>query len=528
MEPYPEIPAFKILDDAAENFPSNNACRYLGNKISFKELKDDADKLAAALSDMGIGKEDKVATILPSSPQFLISDFAIMKTGATHVPCSTLHKTPDLKHEIGGSGAKTVICFSEALDLLKSITSEIGIKNKIITSKTDYTPEETETEEIQDTYHLKNLLEDYPPEPPEVEINPKEDLAWLAFTGGTTGMPKGVMITHHNITSNVRQLFPWMLKPLEAGLKGKSSVLIPVHLFHAYGHIISFSAINWGLQMLLVPDPRNYELIAEFLNEYKPFMALGVPTQFMKLVSKDIDKMQTLFMSSAAALPAEIEDEFGNLVGVPMSEGYGMTEATAGTHMNLSALSEVTGFMAAKEKRGIGVPLPDTEVKIVDPETHKEVPINEPGEIAIRGPQIMEGYWPERGDGLENGWFYTGDIGRMDEDGYFKIEDRIKDTINISGFRVFPRRIDDTIVEIPEVEIAASVGVPDPDRPGNEKIKAFVVLKEGKEGKVTKEQIINHCKEKLPPYSVPKLIEFRKDLPTTVTQKVMKRKLVEE
>lgn len=528
MEPYPEKPAFEIIDESASEYPSNNACIYKGNKITYEKIKTEADKLANALSDHDIGKGDQVATILPTSPQFIISDFGIMKTGAAHVPCSILHREADLEHELGTSEAKTVICIEDTLDILNKIKDKTSIENVIVTSWDEYAENPKPPEDPSWTETYKEFLNDYEPDPPKVDINPKEDLAWLAFTGGTTGMPKGTMITHFNLTSNIHQLFPWMLQPLKEGIKGKSSVLLPIHMFHAYGHVITMSALNWGLQTLLVPDPRDYGSIVHYIKEYRPFMVIGVPTQFMKLVSRDIGRTQSLFMSSASGLPPEIEDEFSDMVGVPMTEGYGLTEATAGTHMNLTAISIVTGFMAAGEKRGVGVPLPDTEVKLVDPETKEKVPPGEPGEIHLKGPQIMKGYWPEKGKGLEDGWIATGDIGKMDEDGYFQIEDRIKDTINVSGFQVFPRQVDDVIIEIEGVEMAATIGVPDPERPGSERVKVFAVLKEGYEDELTEDDVIEYCDGKLPPYSVPKFIEFRDDLPRTAAEKIFKRKLKEE
>ncbi len=383
-----------------------------------------------------------------------------------------------------------------------------------------------EIKEVPGAHQLEDLIEKYEPKPPKVEINPTEDLALLPFTGGTTGVPKGTMLTHYNITTNVIQTMHWMMKPLEVGVKGKASVLICVPVFHQYGHWAVHAGISWALRVFLT-DPRDIDRIVEIIKKHRPFMVLGVPTHYMLLLTKDLPKMPIFCYSAAAALPPDVAKEFEKKIGVPMGEGYGMTEATAATHLNLSALSKVTGFMA-NVKRSIGVPTPDTEVKIVDPETGEEVPFGETGELYIRGPQIMKGYWPTPGKGLENGWLATGDIGRMDEDGYFYIVDRIKDMINVSGMKVYSRVVDDVLYEHPAVSVAGAVGIPDPERPGSERVKAFITLKEGYEGKVTADDIIKYCREKLPPYAVPKFVEFRKGLPLTLAMKIFKRKLREE
>ena len=527
MEPYPKIPVYKFLDDSAANYPEQIACVYLDKEMTYSELKLNVDKLATALADLSVKKGDKVATILPNCPQFIISDYAIMRLGAVHVPISILHKAPDVLYEIGESGAETVICSYRRLERVNSIKDKTKLKNIIFTPVPifpDYSL--PEIKEVPSVHQLEDLIEKYEPKPPKIEINPTEDLALLPFTGGTTGVPKGTMLTHYNITTNVIQSIQWMMKPLAAGVKGKASVLTCVPLFHQYGHWTLHAAISWGLRMFLT-DPRDIDRIVEIVKKYRPFMVAGVPTHYMILLTKDLQRIPIFFYSGAAALPPEVAKEFEKKIGVPMGEGYGMTEATAATHLNLSALSKVTGFMA-NVKRSVGVPVADTEVKIVDPETGEEVPFGETGELHIRGPQIMKGYWPIPGKGLKDGWLATGDIGKMDEDGYFYIVDRIKDMINVSGMKVYSRVVDDVLYEHPAVSVAGVIGIPDPERPGSERVKAFITLKEGYEGKVTADDIIKYCREKLPPYAVPKFVEFRKNLPLTLAMKIFKRKLKEE
>jgi long-chain acyl-CoA synthetase len=526
LEPYPKIPVYKFLEDTAAKFPNQTACIYLDKQMTYAELKLNVDKLATALADLGVKKGDKVATILPNCPQFIISDYAIMRLGAVHVPVSIAHKAPDLICEIGGSEAETVICSSTRLELVNSIKDKTKVKNMIFTQVPTF-PDYSmpKIKETYGAYPLEDLIEKYTPNPPEVEINPTEDLAILPFTGGTTGIPKGVMLTHYNITTNVLQVL-WMMKPLEIALKGKASMLICVPLFHQFGHRVLHQNVAWGLRTLLT-DPRDIDKIAELIRKYRPFMVVGVPTHFMLLLNKDLPRMPIFLYSGAAPLPPDVAEKIERKIGVPMGEGYGLTEASPTTHINLSAFSKVTGYMASV-KRSIGVPVPDTEAKIVNPETGEEVPVGEVGELYIRGPQIMRGYWPNPGSGLKDGWLATGDIAKMDEDGYFYIVDRIKDMINVSGMKVYSRVVEDILHQHPAVEIAGVIGVPDPERLGSERVKAFIVLKREYEGKVTVEEIINYCRDKLPAYAVPTFVEFRKDLPLTPVMKIFKRKLREE
>jgi len=527
MAPYPEISVYKFLEDSAATFPESKAIYFLDKEITYEELKLQVDKFATALSDLGIKKGDRVATILPNCPQYVISDFAILRIGAIHVPLSILHKAPDLLYELGESKAETIICSYRRLERVDDIKSKTSIKTMI------YTPvpifPDYSLPEIKETYgaiRFEDLINKYDPNPPEVEINPKEDLAELPFTGGTTGVPKGTMQTHYNITTNVIQVFHWYLKPLEVGTRGKASVVICVPMFHQYGHWILIAAISMGMGMFLV-DPRDIDKIVDIIKKHRPFMVCAVPTHYMLFVEKDIPAMPVFYFSAAAALPSEIADKFEKKTQVPMSEGYGMTESSV-THINLSGLSKVTGFIA-KVKRSVGIPVPDTDVKLVDPDTGEEVPFGEAGEIIVRGPQLMKGYWPTPGKGLtEDGWIATGDIAKMDEDGYFNIVDRIKDMINVSGMKVYSRVFEDILYEHPAVNEAAIIGIPDPERPGSERVKAFILLSPEYLGKITTDDIIKYCKEKFPPYAVPKFVEFRKTLPLTLAMKIFKRKLKDE
>ena len=526
-QPYPETTVHSLLDATAAEFPDKPACHYLGREIPYSDMKRLSDSLAAGLAELGVRKGDKVATILPNCPQFMISDFGIMKAGAAHVPCSVMHKAADLVYEIGESGAETVICSDMSLEMVNSIREKTGINNVIVSSLMDYSSQEPEPEKQQDVYQFRELVESHEPEPPDVDIDPMTDLAVLPFTGGATGLPKGVMLTHYNRVVAILQT-AWSYEPLKIGIRGKASAMIPIPLFHAYGHLMMQFGVYWGLKGYLLPDPRDIDTLVQMLMKYRPFFCACVPTQYSRLVAAGLGKLTTMFVSTTAALAPEIAQKFRKETGVPITEAYGLTETGGGTHMNLSSFSKITGFMPHEKFGSIGIPLPDTDVRIVDLDTGEEAAPGSEGELWVRGPQVMLGYWPEAGKGLVDGWLPTGDVVRMEDDGYFYITDRVKDMANISGLKVYTRLVDDALYEHPAVGDAVAIGVPDPERPGSERIKAFIRLKKEFEGKVTAEEIVGHCREKLPAYAVPKFVEFRKELPVTVTLKLFKRQLREE
>jgi long-chain acyl-CoA synthetase len=280
--------------------------------------------------------------------------------------------------------------------------------------------------------------------------------------------------------------------------------------------------------MLLNPDPRDYEISVRYLKEYRPFMASFVPTQYMKLVEEKIGRTNTCFTSGAAPLPREVAKAFRQETGMPIIEAYGLTETSPLTHFNLSTFAKITGLMPFEKSQSIGVPVVDTEAKLVEPQSGEEVPVGEVGELYVRGPQVMKGYWPTPGLGLKDGWLPTGDLCMADSNGYFFLVDRDKDMINVSGFKVYSTSIDSVLFEYPGVAQAVTIGIPDPERPGSERVKAFIVLRDDFKGKVSADHIINFCKHKLSPYAVPKFVEFRESLPMTVSEKLFKKQLRDE
>jgi len=527
---YPKKPLFTILDEAADKFSGKDAYYYCGKRMKYGELKRQVDRLANALIALGTKKGDTVIVFLPTCPQFIISDFAILKTGAILVPCSPLLKAPELRHQVLKSGTETIICFDKHLGLVNSVKSGTMLKNIIVTSHEDYSPAETEEiREIPGTYHLRKLIADHEAKAIDIKIDPTDDLAILAFTGGSTGVPKGVMITHYQRLANIHQGLPWMMAPFP-NYKGSASSLLAVPIFHAYGHYLMQSSIYWGLRIFLIPDPRDTAMIVQLMNEYRPFLLFMVPTQLLKLAQPEIEikRMPVMVMSGTAPLPAEVTKKIEQKIKMPISEGYGLTETGPATHINISAFAKVTRF-ATSTKPGIGLPIPDTEVKLVDPSTGKEVPFGEVGEIWLKGPQVMKGYWPDAGSGLEEGgWLKSGDLGKIDEDGYFHLVDRIKDMINVSGMKVYSVEIDEVLFQHPAVEVAVTIGIPDPERPGSERIKAFIQLRDNFKGKIGAQELIDYCKEKMAAYAVPKFIEFKDDLPLTAAEKIFKRALREE
>ncbi len=528
LEPYPELPLFSILDQSAENHPRSTAIDYLGRRITYRELKEYADKLACALSGMGVKKDDKVATILPTCPQYIIANFAILKTGAVHVPCSILHKERELEYEIGESGAEIVICLEEQADKLKAVRQKTKLKEIIVTALSDYTGHEPEQQTVPEgTKLFKELIDQHEARPPAVDITPKEDLAYLAFTGGATGVPKGVMLTHFNRYANIQQAMAWSMGPLEKSIRGKASICIGVPLFHSYGDSAALFGIYWGLRLILIQDPRDIDSIVKVLVENRPFMTALVPTQLMKMQEKDLPRLPIQIVSGASHLPVEVRERIAEKIKMPISEGYGLTETSPLTHLDLTGFSKVTGF-AARQKYSIGLPLPDTDIKLINEDNGKESPSGEPGHMYIKGPQVMKGYWPEDGAGLVDGWLPTGDIASMDDDGYFYIVDRIKDMANVSGYKVYTGTIDDILYQHPAVAMAAAIGIPDPEREGSERIKAFVVLKEEYRDKISAEEIIEFCRDKCASYAVPRQVEFRSSMPFTVTEKIFKKQLREE
>jgi len=528
LEPYPKVPVFKALDDAAEKHPGQTAILFEGVEIRYRQLKKMVDKLASGLSNLGVEKGDRICLFLPNCIEFILSDWAVMKCGATVVPTSILRTDEGLVHEAGSSNSRVIICSETELDRVLAVRDQTDLEYILLTSQDGFGESLKRRLLPKGVHALADILEQGKEAFSQVEIDPENDLCELGFTGGATGVPKGVMVTHANRYSCILQGLPWLMEPMLRGFAGKASVLVAVPLFHTYGHYVYQSAAYLGLRTILLPDPRDTTLMAETLREFRPFLITGVPTQFMRIAQESLPRMNSMFLSGSAPLPLEVSKAIQEKTGMPISEGYGLTETSTVASMNVSAFSKITGFMH-KAKFGIGIPTPDTECKLVDPESGEEIPLGEPGEIVLRGPQVMKGYWPETGSGLtDTGWLHTGDIAVMDEDGYLQLVDRIKDMVNVSGMKVYTTHVDEVLFAHPAVLMGAAFGVPDPQIPGSERVMAVVQLKKEHRGTLSEADMIAYCKDMLPPYAVPITIELRDELPLTVTEKVFKKALRDE
>lgn len=528
LAPYPELPLYDVLAQAAANYPGRAAILFDGRSVRYTELKRQTDRLATALVELGVQKGDRVCLFLPNCVEFIFSTWAVVRAGGVVVPTSILRTDEGLLHEVRSSGSRVILCREEDLERVAAVCDRSDVERIIVTSTAGYDVDAVSTPLPRNACELRALLQGDDARPPKVDISPTEDLCALTFTGGATGVPKGVMLTHHNWHSVVRQGLPWFMKPLLSGIAGKASVLLAIPLFHVYGSFIWLTAAYLGLRLILLPDPRDTQKMVEMIREHRPFLFPGVPTQFMRLADAGLRRANTMLFSGSAPLPHDVAETITRKTGMPVSEGYGLTETSSLTHINLSAFSRITGFMA-KEKPGVGVPSADTECRLVDPDTGEDVRAGHPGEVVVRGPQVMKGYWPTAGSGLTTeGWLHTGDIAVMDEDGTFEIVDRIKDMVNVSGLKVYTTEVDDVLFSHPGVSMAAAFGVPDPDIPGSERVVAVVQLKEELRGLVTEQDIREFCRAHLAPYAVPKVVMFRPVLPLTVTEKVFKMALREE
>ncbi|MFX0063730.1 MAG: long-chain fatty acid--CoA ligase [Candidatus Hermodarchaeota archaeon] len=551
---YPNIPLFKYLDDAVKEFPDHEAVILEGSSFSgvhtltYSELGDRTDRLAAFLHQKGVKKGDRVALFLPNFPDFVIGYYGILKSGATAVLINFQYETEELEMLLKDSGAKAIItmdlpkankwCYKKVLDVRNNVP---GLELVIVGSVKPYLGSLKRLiggalgmitkKDPQDTYLAEVYEQVDPANRPEVAIDNKEDVATLIYTGGTTGTPKGAMLTHRNLVSNVMQCLEWT----GSEERGKDSIMGSLPFYHSFGMTTAMNiSIALGGRLILMPDPRvrGFLEMLELLSKYQCTYFCAVPTIYARLLARpelpeyDISNLRAC-ISGAAPLPLEVMKQFEAVSGGNLVEGYGLTETSPVATGN--PLVAAPGLDAPLKKEGsIGIPFPDTDVKIVDVETgEKELPQGEEGEIAIKGPQVMKGYWgmPEETKLVMKGdYFLTGDIGKMDEDGYFFITDRKKDMLILSGFKAYPREIEEVLYEHPAVALAAVIGVPD-ERHG-EAVKAFIVLKEGETA--TEEDIKKFCEGKLTKYKIPRDVEFREELPLTEIGKVLRRVLKEE
>lgn len=531
------------FDEMADKYSHKTALIFYGKKISYKELKDAVNRLATALADLGIQKGDTVALYLLNCPQYVISYFAALKVGAKITPISPVYTSQEVKHQLSDSEARTVICE----DMLYENVERSGVEldNVILSTISDYLPKLKKLfgksglskayqgrsvptpEMIQQAglYTLKNLISKYPPQPPAVQIDPKKDLAALPYTGGTTGLPKAAMLTHYNMISlqeQVMALWPFFEE-------GKEVVIAFLPFFHIYGQVVLMLAgLTQGHTIVLFTTPDLDEILTA-VERYQASGFYGVPTLYEYL--KEYDKTDRvnwkrlkMIVCGADTLHESTIEGWERRTGTKILEGYGMTETTAVSH----------GTPYHRPKNGsFGVPIPSMRAAIIDVDGIEFKPIGEEGELILNGPNIMQGYW-KRPDANEEDfieidgqkWLRTGDLVRMDEEGYFFFFDRKRDLIKHKGYSVFARHVEEVLYKHPKVKAAGVVGVPDP-KVGNI-IKAYVVLQSDARGKISEEEIVEFCKENMAHYKIPGIVEFRGELPKTDVGKISRRELREE
>lgn len=534
------------LDNTAQRHPDHSALIYYGTKLTYARLSMLTKRFAVGLQKLGVQKGDRVAIALPNIPQYLIAFYGALRAGAVVVPTNPLYTAYELQHQLVDAEAKILIMLDMYYPMLRTIRSETPLEHVIVTSPTDYfspllralyplsqrgtklpTPSLTAKEIQEDaTLHVMRTMLESHTRKGSIELFPLpvqahgDDLAALQYTGGTTGVSKGAMLTHRNLLANAMQTWCWTPDQRE----GEGVMLCALPFFHAYGMTaaMNISILN-ASTMILLPRFKVKDVL-HAIERYHPTHFPGIPTMYiaiMREASKHSDYMQSIryCISGGAPLPAQVQTDFEKLSNGKLVEGYGLSEASPVTHCNPLTGERRTG--------SIGLPLPNVEAAILDRQTGELLPAGEVGEIVVKGPNIMRGYWnreEETRDTFVNGWMRTGDIGKMDADGFFYVVDRAKDLILASGFNVYPREIEETLYHHNAIAEAAVIGVPDPYR--GETVAAFVVLKPGYEpSEKMREDIQNFCKQELAAYKRPRLLEFRKSLPKSVVGKILRREL---
>ena len=521
---YPRQSVYQVLRLAASHYGDRPATAFMGAQLTYAELAARADRLAAALAGLGVGKGDRVGIMLPNCPQYVVGFFAVLRLGAVVVNLNPLYTPREVEFFVSDSGMRAVLTLDTLAPTFQALPSPSPLQSIIVTSLQEYSarPDGASPAPAGTRSFTKLLTGAGEAQPPRVDIRPEEDVAVLQYTGGTTGVSKGAMLTHYNLYTNTLQMSLWGNYFTK---KGEERYLLMIPYFHIYGQTCGMILGAWnGALQVLVPK-FDVNLLVETLRQYRPTYFPGVPTLFIALLNHPgakacgLDRVRR-YNSGSAPLPLEVLDRFEALSGQPLLEGYGLTEASPTTHS--------TPLLALRKPGSIGLPLPDTECKIVDLEAgRREVPVGEAGELCVKGSQVMKGYWnrpDETAIALRDGWLYTGDVARMDEDGFFYIVQRKKDMVIVSGFNVYPNEVEDVIFTHPAVLEAAVIGVPDAYR--GEAVKLFVVPRPG--AQVTADELTEHARARLAKYKVPSQVEFMDSLPKSAVGKVLRRALREQ
>jgi long-chain acyl-CoA synthetase len=524
---YPRIPLYRLLDDSTARQPEQPCINFFGKRLSYAAIKEQSDRLAASLQRLGVQPGDRVALLLPNSPQFVIAYYAILKAGAVVTPLNPLYTERELTFHLNDCEAQTAITIPLFLEKVTGLVGKTPLQRVIYTRVADYLPlplnlgsrlqERGQMRRVDKAavIHLGSLLQAPPPTGWQPAAVDPDSLAVLIYSGGTTGVAKGIMLSHYALTANAYQLRAWV------NLDAEGRILAVLPLFHGFGMSVTMNGpLLVGGEIIALPRFQA-ENVLKAIEEWKPTFFIGVPAMFgafnsvAKLDKYDLRSVKGIFVG-AAPLTQTIKEQFEALSGARLIEGYGLTEAVTAIMAN--------PYQGQHKIGSIGLPFPDVAMKIVALDGSGELPPGEAGEIVLASPTLMLGYYkqPEAtAEALREGWLYTGDVGRMDEEGYFYITDRKKELIIVGGFNVFPREVDEVLMQHPKVQEAAAIGVPD-ERLG-ERVRACVVLREGETA--TAEEIIAFCRQRLIAYKVPAEVEFRSSLPKSMIGKVLRREL---
>ncbi len=526
-----------MLRDSARRFPAQTALIFYGHKISYKELDEAADSFALSLVAQGLKPGDRVALLLPNCPQFVIAYYGALRAGAIVVPCNPLYVERELEQQLADAKAKILVTLTLFYKLAKTVQPKVGLEKIIVGNIKDYFPPAlkvlfTALKEQKEGHRAKldgpespawaDFLAAHTSKPavylPGVRA---DDVALFQYTGGTTGTPKAAVLTQRNLVTNARMCWAW----LGNGPKASATTLAVVPFFHVYGMTGALNLTVYSAGTLVLLPKFATKDVLKAIHRYHPTLFPGVPAMYIALLDApdvgkyDLNSIEAC-ISGAAPLPLEVQTRFEKLTGARLIEGFGMTEASPVTHGN--------PVYGRRKEGSIGLPFPGVRAKIVDLETGQtDLPVGEIGELVVAGPMVMQGYYnrpAETASALREGWLFTGDIARMDEDGYFYIVDRKKDMILSNGFNVYPRDVEEVLYQHPAIKEAVVIGAP--NTRGDSTVKAFVVLKDGQTA--TADEIIAFCRERLTRYKAPRLVEFRDELPKTLIGKHLRRVLVKE
>lgn len=534
LDPYPNEPVHDLLYTAADEY-SDQGLVQLGEKYTYPTVLDHTERLATALAERGIEHGDRVATVLPTSVQFIVATCAISRAGGVHIPNDFLDAEEDLVYRLEQGQPSVLIGQDKHRDLIFRLRDELDIETVILTTIDDYSPDPPdEHEDLDGVEWLSDVIAATDPDPPGIDFDPTEDIHTLLFTGGTTGLPKGCRLSHRNIYANALQGVASQSQMAQL-MRGQETAIMALPMYHSYGYSVMHSLLELGLNMLLVPDSRNTDAMVEMINTFGALIMLGVPTQFMELGDEELEQ-DIIGISGSAPLANKTQQDFEEQ-SKGISQGYGLSEMSPITHFNARGLLDMmTGESSATDAFDhptIGVPVPDTEVKLVDVDSGEEIPIEEAvehereGEMYVNGPQRMVGYLDDSKSAFdEEGFVATGDVVKVDSSGRFYVVDRVKNMINVSGLKVYTEEIDDVLYDHPGVRRPATVGIPDPDRPGSERVKIYIEPQPDA-GEFGAEEIHDHLEGKVPRQALPEEVEFIEEIPLTDIGKTDKKTLTE-